>query len=317
MNRQLTALAAILSSLIAVLAARAGVIAYDGFFYSSPSALSNNGDFGYAWSTNKWTGAVWVVQPAGLTNGVLLTHGNSVLADNSNATAERIFSDYVLDDGQVVWFSCLFRLDVPGTWGFYLGPSDAINSNTFGMSEGKARLGAGDGSSTSHAMTIQTNVTYWLVGRYQYLESSTESLDLWLDPPGDCEPQSGTPNTTNHVFHSRDIGPNANMIGCFQLYYRTFGSIVFDEVRLSSEWSDLQQPLVEAPQVTDLSQEDDNLVLTISVFRYLSTNHLQASVDLASTDSWSNSIQFIAETVHTNLSMPLTNRAMFFRINKE
>ncbi|OQW96944.1 MAG: hypothetical protein BWK77_03105 [Verrucomicrobia bacterium A1] len=107
------------------------------------------------------------------------------------------------------------------------------------------------------------------------------------------------------------------MIGCFQLYYRTFGSIVFDEVRLSSEWSDLQQPLVEAPQVTDLSQEDDNLVLTISVFRYLSTNHLQASVDLASTDSWSNSIQFIAETVHTNLSMPLTNRAMFFRINKE
>ncbi len=197
--------------------AAAAVIAYDGFDYTSGTAL-NTASGGSGWSNN-WTASVNNIPAGGsgvinysITSGLsmqggggaLQTAGNAVAFSNTSTSydngARRRLST-TLSDGQEVWMSYLFRLDTmqsPYNDGsISLGLTDGVSAGTGnsrhltrpvnGSSSPKGLTTVGYGANASdvaitNKILDNLGTTYLLVGKIEIDTEGTTSrtASLWV-----------------------------------------------------------------------------------------------------------------------------------------
>jgi hypothetical protein len=247
--RTMTRMFTLAAMLLAVPAARAQLIAYDGFAYTAGQSL--NGQNGGSGFTGAWTvsGGTVAVQPGSLTptapSNLLATTGNSISATGSTipGDATRALTTPQGASGTVLWMSTVMK--GPGSNATSAGGILALtdgSGNGFTIATGTSGSPGNPPSadwsltdyfgSTDASSTIPNSVQSLLVARATF-GTSTDVIDLFVNPP-----LTGTAPTTADATLTIPHGP---ALGILEVNGFSLGSStnLFDEVRLGGSFADV------------------------------------------------------------------------------
>jgi len=237
--------------LTASTAAKAALIAYDGFETATGGLSGQAGGTGWSGTQSSWaavSGINVVANPLSYSNGSVVVNGGSNVAEitgavDSTSAASRSF------DAQfgTVYFSFLFRSNAGTVDGndfvHFMMNNDSVNTNSAGI--GKittsstffgARIGGGNGGDTTDsAATFAAATTYFLVGKVSKTSGGNfNRVELFVNPSSDIEP--GSPSVT-------DNGDSLNTsIPFFSLRTTNLDAddrYQFDELRVGTTFADV------------------------------------------------------------------------------
>jgi len=233
-------------------AARAQIIAYDGFAYTPGQSLDGqNGGLGFAgpWTV---TGGTVIVQSGSLTPAApadgLATTGNSLSATGINPVggATRPLSTPEGTAGSVLWISAVMKgtgvnslsaatevILTDGTFDGFTISSGTISNANWGLAD------AGAGTVTASS-SVPNSLQSLLVVRATF-GSTNDVYDLFVNPPLTGSPPA-TPDTSLTLTHGPALGVlkvvGASLSGAVSL---------FDEIHLGNTFTDVTTAPVPEP----------------------------------------------------------------------
>jgi hypothetical protein len=255
-----TALGLVLVLLTASVA-RAQLVGYEGFDYSTGSGLNGlNGGLGWSttpagtWSTASPSfsisaGSLTPPAPADL----LSTTGNRLTLSRTApfTTAARTFGTDLrtLSGTSEVWISFVITRTASATTGSYGG---LVIGNEAGSGSTSGRLFIGDSGATSPAadtwsleragggvlgssnFNVSTFPTVMLAARIQF-QSGADSVQLYVNRP----PGGGTPASVDAILSNLDINPSNGAVTDFGIWYGGDGGYQIDEIRIGLTYADV------------------------------------------------------------------------------
>ena len=220
--------------------AQAAPVAYEGFDYTAGQSLLNqSGGSGWtaAWVNGTLDEDATIVSP-GLTYSGLPTVGNASTTQNqSNARA--FTTTGLMDDGDVLWFSCLLnptgtssdlRFQVTSTNARGKGGGFRVGSYQSETEQWTVTAAINDGGGTGSVLIDKDSVSL-IVGRTTFADSGDDRVDVWVNPTS--EP---TGDSTVYALRAMTAGD--------YVWFGGGGSwqANLDEIRVGTTFSDVVVP---------------------------------------------------------------------------
>lgn len=241
--------------------ARAQLVGYDGFDYSTGSGLNGlNGGFGWSaapagtWSTTSPSFSIdsgSLVPPVPASS--LATTGNRLTLSRTApfTTAARTFGTDLrtLSGTSDVWISFVITRTASATTGSYGG---LVIGNEAGSGSTSGRLFIGDSGAASPAadtwsleragggvlgnsnFSVSTFPTVMLAAHIQF-QSGADSVQLYVNRP----PGGGTPASVDALLSNLDLNPSNGVVTDFAVWYGGDGGYQIDEIRIGLTYADV------------------------------------------------------------------------------
>ena len=241
--------------------ARAQLVGYEGFDYSTGSGLNGlNGGLGWSaapvgtWSTSSPTFTIAsgsLVPPAPA--NTLTTTGNRLTLPQTApfTTATRTFGSDLrsLSGDSAVWISFVITRTASATTGSYGG---LVIGNEAGSGSTSGRLFIGDSGAASPAadtwsleragggtlvssnFSVSTFPTVLLAVRIQF-QPGADSVQLYVNRP----PGGGTPASVDAFLGNLDLNPSNGAVTDFGFWYGGDGGYQIDEIRIGLTYADV------------------------------------------------------------------------------
>lgn len=247
--------------LVTVPSARAQLVGYDGFDYSTGSGLNGlNGGLGWsatpagAWFTasSSFSIAAGSLIPPAPASSLAMTGNRLALAPSAPfTTASRTFGSDLrtLSGTSDVWISFVITRTASATTGSFGG---LVIGNEAGSGSASGRLFIGDSGAASPAADswsleragggvlansnylISNTPTALLVARIQF-QPGPDNVQLYVNRP----PGGGTPISNDAFLGSLDINPSNGSVTDFGVWYGGDGGYQIDEIRIGLTYADV------------------------------------------------------------------------------
>ena len=229
---------------------RSSLIAYDGYDYPLSVSVTNlNGGSGWdaPWLQRAGTGFTdESIVVAGLTystsNAVLKTEGNAaylIPAENAGYNYSRVLATSLAGDNKTVWISFLIqpKLTAWATCDLFFNPNWGGDQGAYGC-QWNPNFRFVNGSATTVPGTLDE--TFFVVVRYD-MSGANDTAWMWINPELQAEPNTIDADATQTK--DMPLGDGVDWIINHNHTGTSRGAIIFDELRIGDNWSDVARLL--------------------------------------------------------------------------